>query len=176
VFPALIYYQGLLEGRQHAIKRCFEKSCPERSSDFENEIRFIPRLQHKNIVKLLGYCKHEKERVLVYEYMPKKSLDKFIFGMFSISQTLLLLYIYLILFWMNIILPWFLHFCQQSWTHSAQHFARWNNRRFSAMGHIVSDNWRYSSGGGVSSLALRTKYHPQGSQAKQYLARRWIES
>ena len=98
VFPALIYYQGLLEGRQHAIKRCFEKSCPERSSDFENEIRFIPRLQHKNIVKLLGYCKHEKERILVYEYMPKKSLDKFIFGMFSISQTLLLLYIYLIVF------------------------------------------------------------------------------
>ena len=81
-----------------AIKRCFEESRPERSSDFENEIRFIPRLQHKNIVKLLGYCKHEKERVLVYEYMPKKSLDKFIFGMFSISQTLLLLYIYLILF------------------------------------------------------------------------------
>ncbi|CAL5091329.1 unnamed protein product [Urochloa decumbens] len=72
-------YLGTLEGRPVAIKRCFEESCPERSSDFENEISFIPRLQHKNIVNLLGYCKHEKERVLVYEYMPNKSLDKFIF-------------------------------------------------------------------------------------------------
>ncbi|CAN6165196.1 unnamed protein product [Urochloa humidicola] len=72
-------YMGTLEGRRVAIKRCFEESCPERSSDFENEISFIPRLQHKNIVNLLGYCKHEKERVLVYEYMPNKSLDKFIF-------------------------------------------------------------------------------------------------
>ena len=89
VFPALIYQGILEEGRLVAIKRCFEESRPERSSDFENEIRFIPRLQHKNIVKLLGYCKHEKERVLIYEYMPNKSLDKFIFGMFSISQTLL---------------------------------------------------------------------------------------
>jgi serine/threonine protein kinase len=88
VFLDLIY-QGNLEGQEVAIKRCFEVSCPERSSDFVNEISFIPRLQHKNIVKLLGYCKHEKERILIYEYMPKKSLDKFIFGMFPISETIL---------------------------------------------------------------------------------------
>lgn len=72
-------YQGLLQGRLVAIKKCFEESCPERSSDFANEIRFIPMLQHRNIVKLLGYCTEGKEKILVYEFMPKKSLDKFIF-------------------------------------------------------------------------------------------------
>jgi hypothetical protein len=39
-------------------------------------------LQHRKIVKLLGYCTEGEEKVLVYEFMPKKSLDKFIFGMF----------------------------------------------------------------------------------------------
>ncbi|KAK1698238.1 hypothetical protein QYE76_014935 [Lolium multiflorum] len=73
-------YKGQLHGLQVAIKRCFVESSPERLSDFENEIKFIPKLQHRNIVKLQGYCIHRKERILVYEYMMNKSLDKFIFG------------------------------------------------------------------------------------------------
>ncbi|CAL4931565.1 unnamed protein product [Urochloa decumbens] len=73
-------YKGRLQGRPVAIKRCFVESNPERLSDFENEIKFIPKLQHRNIVKLQGYCIKEKERILVYEYMSNKSLDKFIFG------------------------------------------------------------------------------------------------
>ncbi|TVU41452.1 hypothetical protein EJB05_14969, partial [Eragrostis curvula] len=60
-------YRGLLQERLVAIKRCFEESCPERSSDFQNEIRFIPKLQHRNIVKLLGSCIEGKERVLIIE-------------------------------------------------------------------------------------------------------------
>ncbi|KAM0840520.1 hypothetical protein ACQ4PT_059607 [Festuca glaucescens] len=72
--------QGRLQGLPVAIKRCFIESSPERLSDFENEIKFIPRLQHRNIVKLQGYCIQGKERILVYEYMRNKSLDKFIFG------------------------------------------------------------------------------------------------
>ncbi|KAM0886849.1 hypothetical protein ACQ4PT_029458 [Festuca glaucescens] len=73
-------YKGRLQGLPVAIKRCFIESSPERLSDFENEIKFIPRLQHRNIVKLQGYCIQGKERILVYEYMRNKSLDKFIFG------------------------------------------------------------------------------------------------
>uniref|UniRef100_A0ACD5TZ26 Uncharacterized protein n=1 Tax=Avena sativa TaxID=4498 RepID=A0ACD5TZ26_AVESA len=73
-------YKGQLHGLPVAIKRCFVESSPERLSDFDNEIKFIPRLQHRNIVKLQGYCIHGKERILVYEYMQNKSLDKFIFG------------------------------------------------------------------------------------------------
>ncbi|CAN6319620.1 unnamed protein product [Urochloa humidicola] len=73
-------YKGRLHGLPVAIKRCFVESNPERLSDFENEIKFIPKLQHRNIVKLQGYCIKGKERILVYEYMTNKSLDRFIFG------------------------------------------------------------------------------------------------
>ncbi|TVT98212.1 hypothetical protein EJB05_56491, partial [Eragrostis curvula] len=73
-------YKGQLQGLPVAIKRCFIESSPERLSDFENEIKYIPKLQHRNIVKLQGYCIQGKERILVYEYMRNKSLDKFIFG------------------------------------------------------------------------------------------------
>jgi serine/threonine protein kinase len=73
------------------------ESSPERLSDFENEIKFIPKLQHRNIVKLQGYCIHRKERILVYEYMINKSLDKFIFGMSSQTLTLhRIAYIYIV--------------------------------------------------------------------------------
>ncbi|GJN24557.1 hypothetical protein PR202_gb12305 [Eleusine coracana subsp. coracana] len=66
---------GLLQGSLVAIKKCFEESCPERSSDFANEIRFIPLLQHKNIVKLLGYCTEANEKAWYLMFMedaPKK--------------------------------------------------------------------------------------------------------
>ncbi len=46
----------------------------------ENELDLIPKLQHTNIVKLLGYCTRKRERILVFEYMPNRSLDSFITG------------------------------------------------------------------------------------------------
>jgi serine/threonine protein kinase len=82
----LQHYQGQLQGIPVAIKRCFIESSPERLSDFETEIKFIPKLQHRNIVKLQGYCIEGRERILVYEYMRNQSLDKFIFGMFSVTS------------------------------------------------------------------------------------------
>ncbi|OQU83985.1 hypothetical protein SORBI_3005G210200 [Sorghum bicolor] len=80
-----VYKGQLHDGLEVAVKRCFElPSSPNQLDvqdyEFQNEICFLPRLQHTNIIKLLGDTTQERKRILVYEYMPNGSLDSFIFG------------------------------------------------------------------------------------------------
>ncbi|XP_059663053.1 probable serine/threonine-protein kinase PBL15 [Cornus florida] len=51
------------------------------------EVIFLGQLRHPNLVKLIGYCCEDEERLLVYEFMPRGSLENHLFKRLSVSLS-----------------------------------------------------------------------------------------
>ncbi|KAM0924494.1 hypothetical protein ACQ4PT_004834 [Festuca glaucescens] len=69
----------LPDGEEIAVKR-MSMSSTQGVEELKNELALVAKLSHKNLVRLIGFCLEQQERLLVYEFVPNRSLDLILFA------------------------------------------------------------------------------------------------
>ncbi|KAG0569923.1 hypothetical protein KC19_6G125300 [Ceratodon purpureus] len=74
-----VHYGRLSNGQEVAIK-ALDDSSQQGAQEFTNEVELLSRIHHRNLVKLLGYCEEGNHRMLVYEFLPKGTVQEHLYG------------------------------------------------------------------------------------------------
>ncbi|XP_010270707.1 PREDICTED: proline-rich receptor-like protein kinase PERK1 isoform X1 [Nelumbo nucifera] len=73
-------YKGILSDGNEVAVKCLKEKSRQGDREFLAEIEIISRVHHKHLVSLLGYCVNGNQRMLVYEFVPNKTLDFHLHG------------------------------------------------------------------------------------------------
>lgn len=80
IYTCILEQATLNNGKTVAVKKLAILQSDRAKTSFENEVKLISNVHHRNLIRLLGCCSKGPELLLIYEYMANNSLDKFLFG------------------------------------------------------------------------------------------------